>query len=102
TLTDPVAAQAEGGVDLAAVDRALALVQPVTAPSTEFTVDGGAIACRVTDAADPAALVALGADVHRLRVALLAEGVPSAWRPAGESATGLIGHLVPVSTTTAR
>lgn len=100
TLTDPVAAPAEGGTDPDAVGRALALIEPVTAPSTVFTVDGDAVACRVTNAADPAALVALGADVHRLRVALLAEGVPSAWRPAGEPATGLIGHLVPTPATT--
>ncbi|MFS8477708.1 MAG: coenzyme F420-0:L-glutamate ligase [Micromonosporaceae bacterium] len=99
TLADaPAGAVDRGAVDRGAVGRALALVRPVAAASTVFTVDGDAVACGVTNAADPATLVALGADVHRLRAALLAEGVPSAWRPTGEPATGLIGHVVPVPT----
>jgi coenzyme F420-0:L-glutamate ligase/coenzyme F420-1:gamma-L-glutamate ligase len=68
----------------AAVDRAMALVADVVAPGTtvvpaEVLPDNGATAAiRVTPpAATPAALIRLGADAHRLRAALAAEGVAS-------------------------
>jgi coenzyme F420-0:L-glutamate ligase/coenzyme F420-1:gamma-L-glutamate ligase len=57
-----------------ATRRAVDTVRAVAAPTTQITVDGERIACRST-VDTPAALVALGTDVHRLRVALLAEGV---------------------------
>jgi len=77
-----------GEVDLAAVRRALDTVAPVVASSFTLVAAGGAveIAGTATDPADPHALVRLGADVHRLRAALAAEGLGSALRP-GEPGT---------------
>jgi coenzyme F420-0:L-glutamate ligase / coenzyme F420-1:gamma-L-glutamate ligase len=67
-----------GPVDPAAVHRALAFVH---SDHTSFTViDERAIHCTAADPADPASLVRLGADVHRLRAALAGEGVGSAVR----------------------
>jgi len=68
-----LAVEAGGGADPAAVARAVATVRPVVSPTTEITVDGHRVTCRAT-ASTPDALVALGTDVHRLRLALLAEG----------------------------
>jgi coenzyme F420-0:L-glutamate ligase / coenzyme F420-1:gamma-L-glutamate ligase len=77
-----------GPIGPAAVDRAVALVAGVVAPGTtvipigvptEILPDNGATAAiRLTSpAATPAALIRLGADAHRLRAALAAEGVAS-------------------------
>jgi coenzyme F420-0:L-glutamate ligase/coenzyme F420-1:gamma-L-glutamate ligase len=68
--------------DPATVHRVLHRVRAVAAATTEFALSGREIACRA-GAAEPAALVALGIDVHRLRTALLAEGIPSRWLPSG-------------------
>jgi hypothetical protein len=40
-------------------------------------IDETTIRCTAADPAEPASLVRLGADVHRLRAALAAEGVAS-------------------------
>lgn len=90
--------QQDAPVDPAAVARALAVVAQVAAPSTRFTLGASArIACAVTGIADAPALVALGADVHRLRAALLAEGIPSRWIPAPPGVDAAdpppVGHL---------
>jgi coenzyme F420-0:L-glutamate ligase/coenzyme F420-1:gamma-L-glutamate ligase len=87
-----------GPVDPAVVNRALATVAPVIAPGTVFTAivagtgAGTATGAFVTSAEaenpsaviscsparlDPAALIRFGADVHRLRAALSAEGLAS-------------------------
>jgi coenzyme F420-0:L-glutamate ligase/coenzyme F420-1:gamma-L-glutamate ligase len=101
-LADPVDPPG-GPVDPAAVTRALATVAPVIAPGTVFTVvaphtgpgtaagDSTTTGDSVTSAGsgnpvvvacspagqDPAALIRFGADVHRLRAALSAEGLES-------------------------
>jgi coenzyme F420-0:L-glutamate ligase/coenzyme F420-1:gamma-L-glutamate ligase len=67
-----------GAIDVTAVDRALATVAGLIAPGTVITrVDDGT-ALRLSPP-DPgaAALIRLGADAHRLRAALAAEGVAS-------------------------
>jgi coenzyme F420-0:L-glutamate ligase/coenzyme F420-1:gamma-L-glutamate ligase len=65
------------GADVrAAVARAIATVAGVVAPDTRLEPSDGAIGCH-PPAATPAALVRFGADVHRLRAALAAEGLPT-------------------------
>jgi coenzyme F420-0:L-glutamate ligase/coenzyme F420-1:gamma-L-glutamate ligase len=61
----------------AVVERALATVADVLAPGTTVAFEGGGtVAIRVTGAGTtPGALIRLGADAHRLRAALAAEGV---------------------------
>ena len=67
-----------GTIDTAAVDRALATVAGVIAPGTLITRVGGGAAVHLSPAGTgPATLIRLGADAHRLRAALAAEGVPS-------------------------
>lgn len=80
----------------AAVDRALAVVHQAAAPASVFTVDGDSIACGVAGPAGPAVLVALGMDVHRVRAALLAEGLGSTWHP------GTAGGVLTVTRTPSR
>jgi len=65
-------------VDAAAVDRALATVSGAVAPGTGITRsdDGTALHLSPPEPA-AAALIRLGADAHRLRAALAAEGVVS-------------------------
>jgi coenzyme F420-0:L-glutamate ligase/coenzyme F420-1:gamma-L-glutamate ligase len=68
-----------GAVDAAAVDRALTTVSGVIAPGTTITrVDGGTALHLSPPGPGAAALIRLGADAHRLRAALAAEGVGSA------------------------
>ena len=71
-------------VDPAAVSRALSTVAELVAHGTEVTAaevlqgNGATAALHIAAAGDsPAAFMRLGADVHRLRVALAAEGIPS-------------------------
>jgi coenzyme F420-0:L-glutamate ligase/coenzyme F420-1:gamma-L-glutamate ligase len=73
-----------GAISPVAVDRAVALVADVVAPGTtvipaEVLPDNGATAAirLAPPAPTPAALMRLGADAHRLRAALAAEGVAS-------------------------
>jgi len=82
------------GVDLAAVGRALETVAPFAASSFTLAAGGGAveISATATDPADPYALVRLGADVHRLRAALTAEGLGSALRPGDPGTVILAVH----------
>jgi coenzyme F420-0:L-glutamate ligase/coenzyme F420-1:gamma-L-glutamate ligase len=77
-----------GVVSAAAVERAVATVAGVMAPGTTVTAaevvpSGAAAALRLTppEVAGPAVWVRLGADAHRLRAALAAEGVASAVLP---------------------
>jgi coenzyme F420-0:L-glutamate ligase/coenzyme F420-1:gamma-L-glutamate ligase len=66
------------GFDAAAVDRALATVAGVVAPGTGITrADGGTSLHLSPPGPTAAALIGLGADAHRLRAALAAEGVAS-------------------------
>jgi coenzyme F420-0:L-glutamate ligase / coenzyme F420-1:gamma-L-glutamate ligase len=61
-------------VDPAAVDRALALVTPAPGTTVTRTADGLRLTPPATTAA---ALIQLGADGHRLRAALAADGIAS-------------------------
>jgi coenzyme F420-0:L-glutamate ligase / coenzyme F420-1:gamma-L-glutamate ligase len=80
TLSD--AGELQAAPDPAAVRRAVATV---AADVTRFEVTGfeaaragePAVRCTVPAPSDPASLVRLGADVHRLRAALAAEGLAS-------------------------
>jgi len=89
--TDPA------GVEPAAVARAITAVAEVIAPGTAFSPQSdeevrrqlgvdlhgwpaaatGAVTCRIPNPRDPQALIRCGADLHRLRAALAAEGVGS-------------------------
>jgi coenzyme F420-0:L-glutamate ligase/coenzyme F420-1:gamma-L-glutamate ligase len=72
-------------VDPAAVSRALAAVADVIAPGTTFTLATSAeVRCTPPDD-DRWALIRFGADVHRLRAALAAEGLTSTFHPDGPS-----------------
>ncbi|WP_422773336.1 coenzyme F420-0:L-glutamate ligase [Plantactinospora sp. WMMC1484] len=102
---------ADGGLDRAAVDRALRTVAGVVAPGTVCTLvtDEQRVRARLgatvpaeklpatalLDCAppgptgpDPDALIRFGADLHRLRAALAAEGIGSALLPALPAAGG--------------
>jgi coenzyme F420-0:L-glutamate ligase / coenzyme F420-1:gamma-L-glutamate ligase len=78
--TDPA-----GEVDRAAVDRALATVAGHVSPGTRFVVasDPVRVECHIDSTVDQSALIRFGADVHRLRAALAAEGIASALHPGG-------------------
>jgi coenzyme F420-0:L-glutamate ligase/coenzyme F420-1:gamma-L-glutamate ligase len=92
-------AAADGAtVDGDAVDRALATVAEAIAPGTTVTAEDGGTALRVgTTGTTPAALVRLGADAHRLRAALAAEGVSSSHSMADDGTVriGLAGPRRP-------
>lgn len=64
-------------VDIAAVQRALATVAAVTGLSTTIAPEDGALSLTVAPNAGPAEWIRLGADAHRLRAALAAEGISS-------------------------
>jgi coenzyme F420-0:L-glutamate ligase/coenzyme F420-1:gamma-L-glutamate ligase len=94
---DP-AAGTDRAVDPAAVARAIATVADIVTPGTVFTAvtdeqlrrqlsaalpawpasATGMILCRPSGPPDPGALIRFGADLHRLRAALAAEGIASA------------------------
>ncbi|GAB1645172.1 coenzyme F420-0:L-glutamate ligase [Krasilnikovia sp. MM14-A1259] len=77
-----------GGVpaDPAAVARALAAVEDMLAPGTHVGESAGVLRFAAPDAS-PAALLRLGADVHRVRAALAAEGLGSTAVPDGAALT---------------
>lgn len=104
----------------AAANRAIRIVADVVAPGTALTVETGdrardrladprpeppgdiaVIDCRPPDAADPSALIRFGADVHRLRAALAAEGVGSTVLGQPDGAVG-VALLVTVAPPTAQ
>lgn len=97
TLTDDPAPT--GPVDPEVVRRAIAALPPsgttvtLLEPATLEAVNVGAppdtlvLRCQAADPADPASLVTLGADTHRLRAALAAEGLTTALRPGDSPAT---------------
>ncbi|MEV0392702.1 coenzyme F420-0:L-glutamate ligase [Polymorphospora rubra] len=100
---------AAGPVDRAAVDRAVAVVARVVTPGTELRVAaataeitaiagwpasaGTVVTCHLPGTPDGAALVRLGADLHRLRAALAAEGVASTLL-VPPAPTGAGGHAL--------
>jgi coenzyme F420-0:L-glutamate ligase/coenzyme F420-1:gamma-L-glutamate ligase len=86
---------AGAGVDAAAVNRAIGAVAGVLGPDTALTPAPGRIRCAVPQTAAPAALIRLGADAHRLRAALAAEGIRSALHPAENETTAVIVALTP-------
>jgi coenzyme F420-0:L-glutamate ligase/coenzyme F420-1:gamma-L-glutamate ligase len=71
---DPAVAGRDGADIRTAVARAVAAVSGAVAPGTALEPSNGAIVCR-PPATTPAALVRFGADVHRVRAALAAEGL---------------------------
>lgn len=82
-------------VDAAAVNRAIGAVTGALAPDTVLTPEPGRIRCAAPRNATPAALIRLGADAHRLRAALAAEGVDSWPHPAEQDPTAVIVALAP-------
>lgn len=106
--TDPAAAPA----DPTAVARAIAAVADAVAPGTVFTphtgegvraqfaaelpdspaAGTGAVTCVMPAGGDPATLIRFGTDLHRLRAALAAQGVPSTvlLLPAGSACTAVV------------
>lgn len=66
-----------GALDSAAVARAVAAVGSFV--TARISQQADTIVCRLEPPYEPEDLVALGVDVHRLRAALLAEGVESTW-----------------------
>jgi coenzyme F420-0:L-glutamate ligase/coenzyme F420-1:gamma-L-glutamate ligase len=77
-LRDPVppgSAGAGGGV-AAAIERARASVADLLADGTDVGVVDGRVVCRATGG-EAEALIRFGADVHRVRAALAAEGLPT-------------------------
>ena len=69
--------ESAGSVDIAAVQRAIATVAGVTGLSTTITPENGALSLTPGPDAGPAEWIRLGADAHRLRAALAAEGITS-------------------------
>jgi coenzyme F420-0:L-glutamate ligase/coenzyme F420-1:gamma-L-glutamate ligase len=96
-LTD-VSAFGAAAVAPAVVARVLASL--TTAPDTVLTVTeppspapantAAAISCTVADAGDARQLIALGADVHRLRCALAAEGLATMAAPPSDATMRLL------------
>jgi coenzyme F420-0:L-glutamate ligase/coenzyme F420-1:gamma-L-glutamate ligase len=72
---------ARGVVDRAAIDRALATVAGAVSPGTAITVADSVTLALTPPATTPADLMRLGADAHRLRAALAAEGVTTELLP---------------------
>jgi coenzyme F420-0:L-glutamate ligase/coenzyme F420-1:gamma-L-glutamate ligase len=72
---------ARGVVDRAAIDRALVTVADAVSPGTAITVADAVTLALTPPATTPADLMRLGADAHRLRAALAAEGVTSELLP---------------------
>ena len=93
----PVRGSPRRPVDTAAVQRALATVAALTGLSTTIQPENGALSLTVRPDAGPAEWIRLGADAHRLRAALAAEGIAprcipgttACWFPSrdGQSAT---------------
>jgi coenzyme F420-0:L-glutamate ligase/coenzyme F420-1:gamma-L-glutamate ligase len=80
----------EAGTDAAAVERALTTVAPAIGAGTRFALDGDRVLCSVDSTEDASALVRLGADIHRLRAALAAEGIASALRSGDQHAIAVL------------
>ncbi|HEU4348718.1 MAG TPA: coenzyme F420-0:L-glutamate ligase [Actinoplanes sp.] len=79
---EPVPAGVSSGshVDGAAIDRALAVVAGSMAPGTSISRGGAALRLAPPPGAGPAGWMRVGADAHRVRAALAAEGIASAAR----------------------
>jgi coenzyme F420-0:L-glutamate ligase / coenzyme F420-1:gamma-L-glutamate ligase len=70
-------AAGSGVPDPAAIHRAITVVAPLAFSLSTFNTG---LRCEPADPTDPASLVRLGADTHRLRAALAAEGIASTAR----------------------
>jgi coenzyme F420-0:L-glutamate ligase/coenzyme F420-1:gamma-L-glutamate ligase len=71
-------------VDPGAIERAIAMVRPALAAGTRFVPDKDRVLCHLDgspSSSEPGALMRLGADIHRLRAALAAEGIATTVRP---------------------
>jgi coenzyme F420-0:L-glutamate ligase/coenzyme F420-1:gamma-L-glutamate ligase len=86
----------------AAVAAAIAAVAGAVAPDTQLThrlgVRGHEILARPAGPADPATLIRLGADLHRVRAALAAEGLASTVHEPTADSAGNITVTVTVTT----
>jgi coenzyme F420-0:L-glutamate ligase/coenzyme F420-1:gamma-L-glutamate ligase len=84
------------GVGRQAVDRAISVVKPVLSPGTRFVpaTDPDRILCH-SPATDTDALIRLGADIHRLRAALAAEGIATALQPGADGALAVLALSQP-------
>lgn len=87
-LADALPVVEPAALDVTVVNRAIASVSNVVAPSTRFVFaasvpdcPAGAILCYLDGSQEPASLIQFGADMHRLRAALAAEAVASAPLP---------------------
>lgn len=80
-----------GPVDPEAVRRAVATVTAEVATFAPAPT-GATVRCTVADPSDPATLVRLGADVHRLRAALAAEGLASSVTYEAGAAVVTVGY----------
>ncbi|WP_213453596.1 coenzyme F420-0:L-glutamate ligase [Rhizomonospora bruguierae] len=86
----PAQASPPAEVDAMAVNRAIGAVTAALGPDTVLASEPGGVRCAVPQTAGPAALIRLGADAHRLRAALAAEGVASWVRPAEHDVTAVV------------
>jgi coenzyme F420-0:L-glutamate ligase/coenzyme F420-1:gamma-L-glutamate ligase len=77
----PAPTAGKGVVDRVAIDRALATVADTVAPGTAITVADAVTLAVTPPATTPADFIRLGADAHRLRAALAAEGVTTELLP---------------------
>ncbi|MDT5041798.1 MAG: coenzyme F420-0:L-glutamate ligase / coenzyme F420:gamma-L-glutamate ligase [Actinoplanes sp.] len=77
----PAPTAGKGVVDRAVIDRALATVAGAVSPGTAITVADAVTLALTPPATTPADLMRLGADAHRLRAALAAEGVTTELLP---------------------
>jgi coenzyme F420-0:L-glutamate ligase/coenzyme F420-1:gamma-L-glutamate ligase len=89
--TLPSGEEVTGPADPDAVRRAVATVAAEVA-TFEPAPTGATVRCTVDDPSDPVTLVRLGADVHRLRAALAAEGLASSVTYEAGAAVVTVGH----------
>ncbi len=88
-------AEPDAEIDVHAIRRALATAEPVLSPGARFVPAGGParVLCYLApSAADPdrETLLRLGADIHRVRAALAAEGIASALGPGGAGSLAVL------------
>jgi coenzyme F420-0:L-glutamate ligase / coenzyme F420-1:gamma-L-glutamate ligase len=83
-------AVSEVEADPAAIDRALAAVAPALGPGTRFVLDADRVLCFLDSTEDASSFIRLGADIHRLRAALAAEGIATTVQPGTAGALALL------------
>ena len=83
--------------DPAAIARALAHVAPAVAAATRFVpaAEPARVLCHLDSAMDDSSLIRLGADIHRLRAALAAEGIASKLLPGTSGSLAVLALSQP-------